>query len=743
VATRRPANFVAVWLYALIAAGLLWLPLLRTLHAESSAVIATVAFFVAGLDSVREFRLGERRVVRLIGRQWLYLLVPLAVFLFARFWLPSCDFWAGAWFYLLFPGVTVVFAVSLAFFLTGFQRISASIWLTVIGIVILTVPVLYDLGFHPQFYVYNHIFGGVLGPIYDFELSSRNGLYWHRLLTICWSGLLVLIGHQLREPSRGAIPGSVTFLVLIILLYSNGAKLGLNTSYGRLASQLGSQVETEHFVIHYDSSTVSDNEIRRIADDHEFRYRQLERRLGFTSEFPVHTYIYPSAEVRSELTGAGRTNIAPVWLDRPQIHVTFDTYEWSFAHELAHVFSREFGIPVIRASLHVGLVEGFAVAMEPPMGLPSPDEQVAAVLRSALSKGVYESKSVASAVAASLSPSGFWTGRGAVSYTTMGSFVDFLIREYGIQAFARVYAMEGFDAVYGRSVLELARQWERSLAELDTSPGALELAAARFSVPSLFERECPRDIPPAYDLFRRGRRALALGDSSTAVKLLERSLEEAPGLAEVASEWAALKLAGGSHDEVASRLSSLWIRDPSTKNGLLALSLGDSFSLSGAVDEAGAVYLEGLEVTSPFSRSLRAILALRGRIVDRSDLIAVIVSGEDAATKALTLSDASDGDSTGAAMIFAGLFAAETEQYDLATALINAASMNESDDRIVERLSSWGAAFSLRAGYTGVAERFRRIAVEKALALRDIHQVRRLEDFGERIEWKEWNDVGV
>ena len=55
----------------------------------------------------------------------------------------------------------------------------------------------------------------------------------------------------------------------------------------------------------------------------------------------------------------------------------------SLGHEMAHVVAREFGMPVLRASPAVGLVEGLAVAVEPPDGLPAPEALVAAALDAA------------------------------------------------------------------------------------------------------------------------------------------------------------------------------------------------------------------------------------------------------------------------------------------------------------------------------------------------------------------------
>ena len=88
----------------------------------------------------------------------------------------------------------MVLAVALAFALSAMPwRREKMLFCLIGGAIVLFAP-LYDLGLHPQFYVYNHVFGGVLGPIYDEELALRPGLFWFRGLTLLWAGLAYFVG---------------------------------------------------------------------------------------------------------------------------------------------------------------------------------------------------------------------------------------------------------------------------------------------------------------------------------------------------------------------------------------------------------------------------------------------------------------------------------------------------------------------------------------------------------------------
>lgn len=476
--------------YAVLGVGLWTVPLFDVLHVEAAAVVAGTAFFAAAWAALDAFR-GRHPLAfhHVLSTQAVALLVPLGLLTLSLLWTPNCDYARGLLFYGLFPGVTVAFAVALAYALSGTGWRYPKTILGGLGLGIAVLGPLYDLGWHPQFYTYNHVFGGVLGPIYDEELAVRTGIFTFRGLTLLWALFFFFTGRWLRvrrhrsqeretEPTedRGsgmedrdapqgerslfdsrfsifARPGARRYgasmlgtLALIGLCYAFAAPLGFNTPAWHLQEQLGGHLRTAHFDLYYDPSSLADHELAAIAEEHEYRYAWLAERLDMEGPERVASYLYPDAATKARLTGARATSVAPVWLPQPQMHMLLDRYATSFGHELAHVFSRQFGLPVIHASWAVGLVEGLAVALEPPDGRPTPREQVSA----AWTGSADATDALAEQVAARLHPLGFWTGRGAVSYTTMGSFVRFLLDRYGAERLRAVYARANFEAVYGR-----------------------------------------------------------------------------------------------------------------------------------------------------------------------------------------------------------------------------------------------------------------------------------------------------
>ncbi|MFQ5572270.1 MAG: hypothetical protein ACE5G0_21550, partial [Rhodothermales bacterium] len=339
----------------------------------------------------------------------------------------------------------------------------------------------------------------------------------------------------------------------------------------------------------------------------------------------IASYLYPDPETKARLTGARNTNVAPVWLRRPQVHVLLTTYDRVFAHELAHVFSRSFGLPVLKASLAVGLVEGFAVALEPPDGLPTPHEQVAVAMQSGFRADQGLDSTLAGVLVSRLSPLGFWTGRGAVSYTMMGSFVRYLLDAYGAERLKRVYATAHFEEVYGKPVRVLAQEWQayvQGLPFIDRSAG--ELVARRFSIPSLFEKRCPHYVPVYLRFYRRGRQALAAGDTAQARRLIETSLQQQPVFDRTLAAWASLRLAAGASAEVIARLDTL---SPERMTPSLAVRLGDAWALEGRVEEAQSRFDTALMRLPGYAHEQRALILLRKSLAGHSAILRIITSG--------------------------------------------------------------------------------------------------------------------
>ncbi len=719
--------------YAVLCVLLWMLPLLNHLHVESSAVLAGAGFFLGGVAALRRF--GEGVPLRTVWvEQLLWSIVPLLLMLLPRLWQPACALGPGLLFFFLFVPVSITLGVALAYLLTAISKGNHKVLFISAGGLLLIGGVLYDLGLHPQFYTYNHVFGGVLGPIYDETLAVRPGLFVFRGLTVLWAGLCITAGYRLRNPEAKRI--SVVALVLCLFIgtvYLCSSPLGINTSVRYLQTEFSGHVQTAQFDLYYDTTAVTSSALDGYLLDHAYRYHQLAESLNTTPAQRIQSYLYPDAEMKGWLTGARQTNVAPVWLSQPQTHVLLDAYSYVFPHELVHAFSRPFGLPLIKASWSVGLVEGLAVALEPPDGYPSPHAQLAAAMSSADSLG-YSWAMLAEDVASRLSPLGFWTGRGAVSYATMGSFVRFLIDRYGVERFKRAYAWADFEVAYDKPVADLAGEWTAFLQTQPVTPTALQYIENRFARLSLFEQSCPHDTPAGLKAYRVGEAALTEGDSARALDHFERLRSVRPHLAPATLRWARLALADGQANVVADTLAAQVAAD-SVRAGLFGTLLGDAYVLTGDPEHARVAYAQAEAQMPVYTRLQRAMLTLHAALADAPSVMKVLVSGGEPLEKAGRLEPLA----VDAPLVrwMQALYYAEAEAFEPAVRALETPVKAAPPVALLKQRQIWLSTLHYKMQNYTQARIHADSARTLAEQLADTDEVRRLTDWLNKIEWVE------
>ncbi|GMQ82095.1 MAG: hypothetical protein BMS9Abin05_1537 [Rhodothermia bacterium] len=724
-----------------IATAIFWfIPLLNRLHVESMAVLAFIAYFVSGRAAFRCFRgSDEAEFGRVMLGRLTRLLLPLLMLTLAILWAPNCDYFRGLLFFPLFPGITVVLSVSVAFALaaSGVRYF----WHVLIGVLVTIAGPVFDLGFHPQFYTYNHVFGGILGPLYDEELVIRSGLFWFRGLTLLWAGLAYFVGRRVVFPPTPSL--SIVALVFVIgAVYLFSANLGLNTPDWYLQQQFSGHRQTEHFDLHYDRSTTNDARVDRWAIEHEYRYARLSARLGTEVKGRVQSYIYPDAETRATLTGARQTSVAPVWLRDPQVHVLASQVGSVFPHELAHVFSREFGLPVIRASLAVGLVEGLAVATEPPDGRPSVHEMVA----SAEMFRELDADEFAERVAGTLSISGFWLGRGAVSYTISGSFIKFLLDRYGAGALKQAYSTGDFETAYGKSAVELALEWVGFLKSLESiNRSAAWRANLAFGELSLFEKTCPHWVPKRVRSLKVALTLLDNGHPLEAFESLTQLITRHPDFSSGWAAWGRAGLAAKDAELVRARLSA-------KESETLSLSersvLADALVIAGDPVSARRLYDSVRDEYPVYARETRALITLRSQTADTPDIMRLLVTADSARTKRQRLESILVDREIGTHFVSesgylwrAQLFAEEENYADALSSLERV--MSAPSDLCSEmtfrelglRCTVWAANYAFGAGDIGAALAYADRAKKEHEGVGDFPMAQVLKDFIQKLTW--------
>ncbi len=382
----------------------------------------------------------------------------------------------------------------------------------------------------------------------------------------------------------------------VVLAWVWRVPLGFETSREYLERTLGSSYRTEHFRICYSPESFSPSEIGWIAALHEYRYAQVEAALQIRYHGTITSYIYPDGDTKLRMIGTKTTNIAKPWLR--EIHLDRNSLEGTLKHELVHVLAGEFGMPVIRAHYHVGLVEGLAMAVDDDFGNRTLDQYAAAVMKFNL---VNDPRQL-------INPIGFAMRASTVSYVLMGSFCGYLIDRYGIVLFRGLYGGKSPAVVYGKSYDDLIVEWRHYLARFRVPEAWREHVEYYFNRPSIFAKECAREVAKRN---QEAYRDLAKNNAVTAMKEFSAALNTSWNTESYAGLVRA-SFGAGRYDTVVGLIDAR-SADSMHRSSLINLDLlyGDAlwyqgnvvrarnayeeilaFDLSEGLDEAAAIRLE-------------------------------------------------------------------------------------------------------------------------------------------------------
>jgi len=606
---------VSVWLCRL--------PIFNYLGYEFSAAIALVfpclvGFIFIGTKGMRispGTEIGRRdfrpMILRMLRVSLMLLAIPWGIATLNIFFVKNCSYFEGLLFFLLIPVVTGIFSVSLAGLSLVIARRPSLVYLAFLALILLHP--LY-LGYvSPQIYSYNPVYGYFPGFSYDEVLTISSTLLIFRALTLGFSLLLILmsmvivetasihdgaftrimlIARQLRFDGR-----NVTMALLLILLvgaFLFRGRLDFETSTARLQQELSSRCTTEHFRIFYAPGSFSDDEIRWVSEEHEFRFHQVEEALQTHFSDTIDSYIYPDPDAKRLLIGTGTTNIAKPW--RKEVHLNKQSWESTLKHELVHVVAGQFGMPVIKAHYNIGLVEGLATAVDNDFGNRTLHEYAAAVSKFGILTKPNEL----------ISPAGFMLHSSSLSYVLMGSFCKYLIDHYGMVRFKELYGGKSAARVYGKSYDQLVESWQHFLLRVATPAGWRKHVEFYFKRPSIFAKECVRTIAK---LNQEGFRCLAERNSAAAMELFSRSLGKSWN-SEAFSGLVRSAYQAGRYDTVIKLINSQAV--DSTGFGAvrsLLLFYGDALWHEGKIDPAREAYEEVLALD--FSESYDEAVRLR------------------------------------------------------------------------------------------------------------------------------------
>lgn len=488
------------------------IPLFDYLGYEFSFVMSIAGTLLAGLTTIGRVRtvdpgdrippdVREGRVLReffaTLAASLLVLIIPLALISANALFVKNCSWLEGLAFFLLLPPASVVVASALGLLCAVHYRHPRTLFLVWVSATVLyAVAVAYV---SPAIFSYNPFYGYFPGLTYDEIIEITPTFILSRVLALMLAGVFVwlsvlLLRHvpaDVSGPAKGVrlleilVRPSYRWVTLGIVLclsmvYAFRCELGLESTAAFIRRSLGGEYRTDRVVIYYSRESMTGEEVRRIAAEHEFQLQSVLDAFALMRTGQVTSYVYPDERVKRRLMGAGITTIARPW--NGEVHVAQQAIDATLKHELVHVVAAEFGFPVIRASVTPGLVEGLAMAVEWNWANRTLHQYAAAM----------KATGTAPDIARLMSPAGFTARAASVSYVLCGSFCRYLIDRYGIRLMAQVYATAAFERVYGRPLDQLVREWQAFLDGVDPGPRPGWNTDAWFRRPPIFGKVCAR-----------------------------------------------------------------------------------------------------------------------------------------------------------------------------------------------------------------------------------------------------------
>jgi hypothetical protein len=257
---------------------------------------------------------------------------------------------------------------------------------------------------------------------------------------------------------------------------------GLSTTQNKLKDVLNRLVRTEHFDIYF-SPGVSKEEIKIITLNHEYYYHQLVRFYQTVPKRKYISFIFKDDAEKKEYFGSENADVAKPWLK--EIFTIAENYNSSLRHEIAHCFAGEFGWSIFRVAdnFNPALIEGAAVAGAPEYDLNNVHYMASLAYHNGFKiklQSLFEGLN-------------FFGQTSGLSYIYAGSFCKYLIDNYGITKFKRLYNDTDFGKIYRKDLTSLSKAYFGFISGEYKAENRAE-AEYYYGMKSIIYKTCPRYI---------------------------------------------------------------------------------------------------------------------------------------------------------------------------------------------------------------------------------------------------------
>jgi hypothetical protein len=465
------------------------LPLTNVFGYEFATVNSMLLSFLSGLLIVYLLSKNQKESNKNknidIGRKLILMVcIPLFISIMNSVFKGFCSFTDGLLFYTVFtlPSVIIGTALGSVAFLS-IKKFRYFIFI-IIYIAILFIAVL-EIYFNPQVYLYNPIFAYFPGTIYDEGLTVELKLTLYRIFNLLF--FLPIMFFAIRKATSSSLKSNksffISFTVVVLIFYFFISPLfGFTTTELLLRNHLSSKVESEHSIIYADSRIEKDD-LERVTLNSEYYYSQLRNFFNVKPRSKINIYLFFDKSQKKELFGSANADVSKPWLN--SVYISFDSWESTLKHELAHCFSAEFGTGIFKlaAGFNPSLIEGIAESAD---GFY--DENNINYLASLAYKNDYRID-----LSSLFSSFSFFKSVSNLSYIYSGSFINYLNSKFGIEKVKQFYRSNDFKYSFNTDLITELKNYGLFLDTLNTYGSKAE-TDFYFGLKPLLSKVCPRYI---------------------------------------------------------------------------------------------------------------------------------------------------------------------------------------------------------------------------------------------------------
>jgi hypothetical protein len=505
--------FIAVILFNLI---LLRYPLTGVLGYEYSALNSLILSIASGLITIIWFKKLNRFSYSFLWMLLVLALTPLVMNIVFSLITEFCSFIDGVLFYITITLPAILVGFSLGIFSVYVTKKFSIILFIPIILLIASIPVI-EIYFYPQIYFYNPLIGYFPGSIYDEGMVVDLKLVLYRLLNSIFFAAIVYI--IFKDKNRYHIIRNSSLIILVTAAFFFASPyLGFSTNYGKLNDLLPQKFETDKFKFHL-SSDFSENESKLIVLHSLYYFEWLQKSVQKTPTQKIEVFLFDNSDQKKEYFGSGAADVAKPWLY--QVYLSKGSWQSTLKHELAHIFSAEFGSTIFKLSsgFNPFLIEGFATSQD-----PFRDELHVDYL-SSLALFNYKELSISHL----LKGFNFFASNSFLTYIYAGSFSKYLIDNYNIDYYKKLYSNLDFIKSYGLSSDSLIAEYKRFLGGISFKQNEHRFYYY-FGRQSMIQKTCPRYIG---SLLRKGWEQVSKNKLEQAKKNFKTVLDKTPNYSAV------------------------------------------------------------------------------------------------------------------------------------------------------------------------------------------------------------------